>query len=79
LLSGTKDQQEKRRSEVETLITDIRQGIRSLLKRKGFTAIALITLALGIGVNTAIFSIVNAVLGSFLKRQMKKWQMTYDK
>jgi len=67
LLSGTKDQQEKRRSEVETLITDIRQGIRSLLKRKGFTAIALITLALGIGVNTAIFSIVNAVLGAFLK------------
>jgi len=67
LLSGTKDQQEKRRSEVETLITDIRQGIRSLLKRKGFTAIALITLALGIGVNTAIFSIVNAVRGSFLK------------
>lgn len=47
---------------MDRLLKDIRFGVRSLLKHPGFTALVIVTLALGIGASTAIFSVVNTVL-----------------
>src|SRR5262245_65555320 len=47
---------------MSSLVSDLRQAWRSLSKDRGFLAVALITIALGVGANTAVFSVVKAVL-----------------
>src|SRR2546430_1436900 len=60
----TKDRRPRPKTEriMQAIIKDLRYGIRSLLKRPGFTAIAVITLTIGIGATTTIFSVVNGLL-----------------
>jgi hypothetical protein len=47
---------------IETIFQDLRYGVRMLLKNRGFTLIAVLSLAIGIGTNVAVFSVINAVM-----------------
>src|SRR5262249_26395750 len=62
------------------MFQDLRYSLRMLAKRPGFTLIAVLTLSLGIGANTAIFSVVNAVLlRPYAYIDTDRWAFLYEK
>jgi putative ABC transport system permease protein len=62
---------------MDSVIRDVKFAVRGLLKKPAFTVVAVLTLALGIGANTAIFSVVNAVLLKPLAAKDPDWLMTF--
>lgn len=82
-VSARRERSRRRVEWLEELAQDLRFGWRKLLAERGFAAVAVLTLALGIGANTAIFSVVNAVLIRPLpypeaNRLVMVWEVTPD-
>src|SRR5215210_2768113 len=64
---------------MRTLLQDVRYGLRVLWQKPGFTAVAVVTLALGIGANTAVYSLVSAVFARPLKyREAERLVMVWE-